>query len=79
MLQMEKVGALLTDSDSETGFVVRVDEIEPFNQQQFNEKEGEISRALQQERAQQYLEGFVASLHRNAKIETNESIITLQA
>ncbi len=79
MLQMEKVGAILTDSDSETGFVVIVDEIEPFNQQQFNEKEGEISRALQQERTQQYLEGFVASLHRNAKIETNESIITLQA
>lgn len=79
MLQMEKVGSILTHQSDNRGFVVRLDEIEPINMEQFEEKRSETARELEQQRMQQYREGFVASLHRNAKIETNESIITLQA
>jgi len=79
MLQMEKIGSVLTHQSDERGFVVRVDEIEPIDMQKFNEKRDETAGSLQEQRMQQYREGFVASLHRNAKIETNESVITLQA
>lgn len=79
MLQMEKAGSVLTHQDDERGFVVRLDEIEPLDMQKFDEKRDETARALKEQRMQQYQEGFVASLHRNAKIETNESVITLQS
>ncbi len=78
MLQMEKVGSVFAHQDDQRGLVVRLDEIEALDTQKFDEKRDETTRSLQQERMQQYLEGFVASLHRNAKIETNESVITLQ-
>lgn len=79
MLQMEKIGSVLTHQDDQKGFVVRLDEIEPLDPQKFDEKGSETARSLEQQRMQQYQEGFVASLHRNAKIETNESVITLQS
>lgn len=79
MLQMEKVASVLTHQSDDRGFVVRLDEIEPVDMQKFEEKRDETARALKEQRMQQYREGFVASLHRNAKIETNESVITLQA
>ncbi len=55
------------------------DKIEPFNEQEFEEKIGQITQSMENERTSQYLEGFVASLYRNAKIETNESLITLES
>ncbi len=79
MLQMEKIGSVLTHADEQQGFVGRLDEIEPLDTQKFAEKQVETARSLEQERMRQYLEGFVASLHRNAKIETNKSVITLQS
>ncbi len=79
MLQMEKIGSVLTHADEQQGFVGRLDEIEPLDAQKFAEKQAATVHSLEQERTQQYLEGFIASLHRNAKIETNESVITLQS
>jgi hypothetical protein len=79
MLQMEKIGSVLIHADEQQGFVARLDEIEPLDIQKFTEKQAATARSLEQERIQQYREGFVASLHRNAKIETNESVITLQS
>ena len=78
MLQLEKTGAVLTHVANDAGFIIRLDEISPFSKEDFDQKRGEITQALEQERLGQYLEGFVASLHRNAKIETNESVVTLQ-
>ncbi len=78
MLQMEKIGGVITEVGDQRGYVVRLDEIEQLNTKEFKEKENKIARSFEQERLQQYLEGFVASLYRNATIETNESVITLQ-
>ncbi len=78
MLQMEKVGALMRDVTDGHGFVIRLDTVKPVEQEQLAEKKDEITGAFKQERGGQYLEGFVASLYRNATIETNESVITLQ-
>ncbi len=79
MLQMEKPGAMITDMAEERGFVVRLDDIEPLNEQEFQTKVAQVAQALESERTQQYMEGFVASLYRNAKIETNESVVTLES
>ena len=78
MLQLEKSGSVVTHLADEHGFLIRLDEITPFDSEDFNQKKNEISEALEQERMQQYLDGFVASLHRNAKIETNETVATPQ-
>ena len=79
MLQMEKSGTIMTSMGDESGFVIRLDKIEPWNEQEFQAKQGDVARSLENERTQQYMEGFVASLYRNAKIETNESVITLES
>lgn len=79
MLQMEKIGSLITQSTPQGGFLVRLDQIEPFNQAEYEQKRAAIIEELGVERGQQLLEGFVASLYRNATIDTNESVITLQA
>lgn len=78
MLQMEKTGSLVAVTNDQGGFIGRLDEIEPINIDTFKDKRDEVAQALKQERMTQYLEGFVASLYRNATIETNESVITLQ-
>ena len=78
MLQMEKTGALITGTGSDRGFVVRLDSIEPLDEQQNQAKLGSEEQPFEDRRMGQYLQGFVDSLYRNATIETNESIITLE-
>lgn len=79
MLQMEKSGSFLTHIDDQRGFLIRLDEIEPLEPLKDERGQALLAPKLEQERLQQYMEGFVASLYRNATIETNESVITLQA
>lgn len=78
MLQMENVETLLIHQHGAYGFLIRLDEIEPLDTQKFAKERSGIAQKLEAERLQQYLEGFVASLYRNATLETNESVITLQ-
>ncbi len=78
MLQLEKSGSFLTHQSDENGYVIRLDEISPLDQQEIEAKGVETAQNFEQERIQQYLEGFVASLYRNATIETNESVVTFQ-
>ena len=79
MLQMEKVASVMLHQGDTHGFLMRLDEIEPFNEANYQQKRSEIAQSLASQRGQQVMEGFVASLYRNATIETNESVITLQA
>ncbi len=78
MLQMEKPGMAITHIQEDKGFVIKLDTIAPFDHEKYMEKRGEVVKNIEQQRLQQYQEAFVASLHRNARIETNESFITLQ-
>jgi len=78
MLQMEKVGALIASRGLDRGFVVRLDTIEPLGEQEYQAKLGTDEQSFEDRRMGQYLQGFVDSLYRNANIETNESIITLE-
>jgi hypothetical protein len=64
---------------SDSGFVVRLESIAPLDDQKSPAKLGSGEQSFDEQRLGQYLQGFVDSLRRNATIETNESIITLEA
>lgn len=78
MLQLEKSGAVITRMAENAGFLIKLDEIAPLSGEEFDKKKDEISQQFQEERMSQYQEGFIASLYRNARIETNESVVTFQ-
>lgn len=78
MLQMEKPNSVIIDTLDSRGMVILLDAIAPLDEREFNEKSRQITREFEHERVQQYMDGFVASLCRNAKIETNESVITFE-
>ena len=72
---LEKVGGMLEYQDGTHGYLIRLDEQEPLDDQVYLEKESAIKADLYREEIRRYVEGFVASLHRNATIDLNESII----
>lgn len=77
MLQLEKIGSVVTHQDEGHGYVVRLAAIEPFNQEKFEEKRAEIVRNMRQQAMQQLHGSFVASLYRNATIERNKDLFTV--
>jgi peptidyl-prolyl cis-trans isomerase D len=78
MLQLEKVGAVLTKSDDRYGYLIRLDAIDAFNDAEFNAKKTEIKQVVHNENQQQWLDAFVASLYRSATIETGNSHIDIE-
>jgi len=72
---LEKVGGVLEYHDNTHGYLIRLDEQGLLNNQVYLEKEPEIRADLYRTEIRRYVEGFVASLHRNATIDFNESII----
>lgn len=75
MLQMEKKGSGMVFEGDSAGFIIKLDDIETVNKEDFREKEASIRKSLEQERSTSLVVGFVASLARNARIEINESLM----
>jgi hypothetical protein len=59
--------------------LIRLDEIEATQQAEFQQAFTDLYTELNAERSHILSEGFVASLYRNATIDTNESLFTAQA
>ena len=78
MLQLEKSGSAMVHTTPNEGYLIRLDEIMDPEEATISDKKEAILEELKTERMRQYMDGFVASLYRNATIETNESVITLQ-
>ncbi len=74
IVQLGKKGAHITHESDKQGFLIRLDEIEPFNEEDFTAKKADISRKMGKERAMLWSNGFIASLHRNATIKLNETL-----
>lgn len=73
MLLMSKVGLLLVYQTDQAGFVIRLDAIDPADSSQFDQKKlEEVQKATMQERKGRFIEAFIASLYRNARIVSNE-------
>jgi parvulin-like peptidyl-prolyl isomerase len=64
------IGATASATTPEYGFVVQLAKIEPFDQELFEKSQEEVKTTLQRERQTAVMQGFVASLYRNATIES---------
>lgn len=74
LFSLEKVGSLITHGTENECFLVRLDALEAFNEAKFNDAIKELKEQMAKQRGNQYQEAFVASLHKNATIETNNSL-----
>lgn len=72
---LEIVGGMLEYADDQHAYLIRLDEIQGIDEAAFKEQEASLKGDLSKEEMRRYVEGFVASLHRNATINRNESII----
>jgi len=74
IFELEKVGSVTTTEDNEMGYLIRLDDIKPLPDEIFNEKKMEALASCTKEQVGQIESGFVASLYRNAIINTSESM-----
>lgn len=77
ILQLEKIGSISLHMGEQNGYLVRLDALEPFNEELFLTNKNKLEKNLYSEQTNLILEGFVASLYRNATISVNESIMNL--
>lgn len=75
MLQIENTGLFLDELTDKAGYLVRLDEIAPFDHEQFQEKKGDLVERLASTQKDLVFKGFVASLYRNATIVTNKEVL----
>jgi hypothetical protein len=74
MFQLENKGAIAADMQK-NGYVFFVAEVAEADSQEEQKKKEEVTMMLNNEVMTLAMQGFVASLSRNAKIETNESLL----
>ena len=72
MLNLDKVGLMMVHHGERASYVIKVDAIEQYRPEAFLDAQKEVESRLQAQRMKMQVESFVASLHRNATIETNE-------
>jgi len=77
LLNLDKKGTIFTYNSDKNNYIFKLDEIENFDENRFQEMRKEVKDQLGAVRTRLLLDGFVASLHRNATIETNESILIM--
>jgi hypothetical protein len=73
MLGLDKVGALMVGNGDRENLLIKLDAIEGYNQDDFAAELKDVKSLLTNNRTKMQVESVVASLHRNATIETNES------
>ncbi len=76
MLQIENIGGVLEQLNDSAGYLIRLDEVASFDQEKYREKKPDLAEQLEQVQKDLIFKGFVASLYRNATIETNKEILT---
>ena len=75
MLALDKKGAILAHNGEGTSFLIKVDALEEYSKNDLFDAKKEVKSHIVPSRMKAQVESFVASLHRNATIETNESIL----
>lgn len=78
LFQLEQAGAMVTAPSAQNLYVIKLDEIAPLDQAQFDAKKEEITHHLTNQGSLVLLNGVVASLYRNATIKLNSSQISAQ-
>lgn len=72
MLQIENIGSIVTYQGAEDGYVMRLDDRGSFDNKAFEAKKADVARELSRQNSIMALNGFIASLNRNATIEINQ-------
>lgn len=72
---LDKVPGVAVSEGDKVCYVIVLDEIEPVSAELFIQKENTIASSLSAELADATINGFVASLYRNATIKTNETLL----
>lgn len=75
---LTRIGSVITEEQGSHGYLIRLDEIEPFNEESFAQHKEELMNSVRSARIKSLGEAFVASLYRNAKIETNQTVYNSQ-
>ena len=75
LIRLDKVGSIATEIGPKNAVIVRLDAIKAFDTNDFQEKQQELLKKLDREYAMYFVEGFVASLYRNATIKTSEEMV----
>lgn len=78
MVSLQVPGALMTDVTEKGGYLIKLNNIDKFDQKLFDEKKAEIKKELQGMQAQVLPEAFIASLKKDAKININDERLKLQ-
>jgi parvulin-like peptidyl-prolyl isomerase len=78
MFELARVGAVAQASAGRDGYLIRVDEVEPFNEQEFVSKRKDVFQQMRVLYARMLAESFVASLSRNATITLHESLLNAE-
>ena len=73
--KLDKIGSVASQVEPKNAYIVRLDAIEPLDAKEYQAKEDEIRKKLGHEYSMYFVEGFVASLYRNATIKTSESMV----
>jgi hypothetical protein len=76
MMMLEKIGSLMIHNGEKDSFLIKLDGIQPFNEESYNAAQPEVKKSIVPLQTKLFLDGIVASLHRNATIETNEILLT---
>lgn len=74
MFQIENTGSMISDMQ-ENGYIFFVTDVTEADSQEQQKKKDEATMMINNEIMSLTMQGFVASLSRNAKIETNESLL----
>ncbi|MCX5924754.1 MAG: peptidylprolyl isomerase [Candidatus Dependentiae bacterium] len=78
LVQMEKVGSTMVKVTTDGGILIKVDALADFDAEAFALKQNSLNKELERKKEQLATQGFVASLYRNATIETNDNISVTQ-
>jgi hypothetical protein len=72
MLALDKAGSLMVHNADRVSILIKLDTVEQYDQDALSAGLKEIEPLLMNNRTKMQIESVVASLHRNATIETNE-------
>lgn len=75
MVRMEKVGLVMLGKGKKDMYLIRLNEIAKGEVQHTDAEKEALEHRIQQDRCRMVEKGFVASLHRNATIKINQSLI----
>jgi len=75
MLTLDKEGLIMVHHGEGASYLIKVDALEDYSQEELQEVQNELKSRLEPQQMKAQVESFVASLHRNATIETNESTV----